>query len=175
VKSSPPPGAMKCRTAIRHVNCTLRHLLAERAFTRLELGTPRSGSVTHHIAWYHDRIYRFTFDFTAGAVAIPAISLATPSLLRELRCAMRMPSGRGALVSNALDPDQGELRVFAPRGVLTLSITVRNDAYGYCTEKLVRLTDRVIRWTWNSAANAATDLGGTARPSAASPGRVRVD
>jgi len=44
----------------------------------------------------------------------------------------------------SLDPEKGELRTFVKHGSLTISITVRNDAYEYCAEYLVELAAEVL-------------------------------
>ena len=130
-------------TATRRVNETLRELMAQSAFKRLELGKARVGRVTNRIFWHHDRACRFIIDFDASAVSMPALAPATPRLVRELQCPARS-TGMGA---PALDPSKGELRVFTCRGTLTLSVTVLNDAFDHCTEYLINLADLALRLT----------------------------
>lgn len=119
----------------------------QRAFQHLHLGKVSRGRLTHRILWHHDRMYRFVVDFDAGAVTIPSLLPATLStqLLRELRGSLRPVSSSGTGERTQLDPDKGELRVFLKHGSLTLSITVRNDAYEYCTQQLVRLANEALK------------------------------
>ena len=134
------------RSTVTHrVNDTLRELLAQSTFRQLELGKARVGRVTNRIFWHHDRSYRFILDFDASAVAMPALMKVTPQLVRELQGQGRAGGFDGLA---ALDPTKGELRVFSPRGSLTLSVTVLNNAFEYCTEYLINLADRAIRLDW---------------------------
>lgn len=137
-------------TATQRVNDTLRELLAQSAFRQLELGKARVGRVTNRIFWQHDRSYRFILDFDAGAVAMPALMRATPQLLRELQGQARS-MGVGVFDGcAALDPTKGELRVFSLRGSLTLSVTVLNNAFEYCTEYLINLAGAALRSDWTA-------------------------
>lgn len=131
----------------RRISHTLEEFLVQRAFQHLHLGKVRVGRLTHRILWHQDRVYRFVVDFDAGAVTIPSLLPATlsPQLLRELRGSLRPVSSSGSCERTQLDPEKGELRVFLKHGSLTLSITVRNDAYEYCTQQLVRLADDVLK------------------------------
>ncbi|WP_153067488.1 hypothetical protein [Steroidobacter cummioxidans] len=135
-------------TATQRVNCTLRELLDQGAFRRLELGKARAGRVTNRIFWHHDRSYRFILDFDASAVAMPALMRATPQLVRELQGPMRPTSGLVLDGLATLDPSKGELRVFSLRGSLTLSVTVLNNAFEYCTEYLIHLAGAAVRSGW---------------------------
>lgn len=131
----------------RRVSETLEQQLARGTFDRLDLGKARVGRITHRIYGHHDRAYRFVLDFDADAVTIPSLLPATlpPSLHRELRCVLRPTLSNGVKERVRLDPEKGELRVFQSRGLLTLSVTVRNDAYEYCTDQLIKLADEVFK------------------------------
>ncbi len=130
----------------RRVSETLEQLLGHGMFGHLDLGKARVGRITHRIHGHHERAYRFVLDFDADAVTIPSLLPATlpPSLHRELRCVLRPILANGLKEHIRVDPEKGELRVFQNRGSLTLSITVRNDAYEYCTDQLIRLADEVL-------------------------------
>lgn len=71
------------------------------------------------------------------SVTIPSVSPGTPEHLRGLRSFLRSANAHSECTS--IDPEKGELRVFVKHGSLTLSITVRNDAYEYCAEQLLNL------------------------------------
>lgn len=131
----------------RRVSETLEQLLARGTFGHLDLGKARVGRITHRIHGHHDRAYRFVLDFDADAVTIPSLLPAAlpPSLQRELRCVLRPILSNGVKERVRLDPEKGELRVFQSRGLLTLSVTVHNDAYEYCTDQLVKLVDEVLK------------------------------
>jgi hypothetical protein len=88
--------------------------------------------------WHHNRTYRFVLDIESDAVMFPGMLPATlPSqLVRELQAYLRH--------DDCIDPQRGESRMFVQHGALTLSVTVKGDAYEYCTEYLVRLADRVL-------------------------------
>lgn len=128
----------------RRISHSLEEFLVQRAFQHLHLGKMSRGRLTHRIHWHHDRVHRFVVDFDAGAVTMPSLLPATLStqLLRELRGSLRPVASGGR---TQLDPEKGELRVFLKHGSLTLSITVRNDAYEYCTQQLVRLADEMLK------------------------------
>lgn len=130
----------------RRVSETLEQLQGRGTFGHLDLGKARVGRITHRIHGHHERAYRFVLDFDADAVTIPSLLPATlsPSLHRELRCVLRPILSNGLKEHIRVDPEKGELRVFQNRGLLTLSITVRNDAYEYCTDQLIRLADEVL-------------------------------
>lgn len=138
-------------TVTRRVNDTLRALLDQSAFRQLELGKARVGRVTNRIFWHHDRSYRFILDFDAGAVSIPSLMRATPQLVRELHSQARSLGSGYFDGCEALDPAKGELRVFSLRGSLTLSVTVLNNAFEYCTEYLINLADIALRLEWAGA------------------------
>lgn len=129
----------------RRVNDALEKFLRRGVFEQLELGKVRVGRMTHRILWHHNRVYRFVLDLDAGAVMFPSILPATlpPQLLRELRCFLRPPSGAGN-GQYLLDAERGELRVFVQHGALTLSVTVKNDAYEYCIDNLIGLADGIL-------------------------------
>ena len=122
----------------RRVTDTLEKYLRQGEFRQLQLGKLRVGRMTHRVLWHHDRMYRFVLDVDAGAVIFPSLLPATlpPQLIRELRGFLRPDGG--------IEREFGELRVFVQHGALTLSVTVTNDAYEYCTNHLVRLADRVL-------------------------------
>lgn len=134
-------------TLTRRVNCTLEQMLEQRTFHDLELGKARVGRITHRIHWHHDRMHRFVLDFDAGAVTIPSLlpTSLPPALLREIRCFIRPVCANATRERIQLDADKGELRMFEKHGSLTVSITVRNDAYEYCTGQLIRLAQDVLR------------------------------
>jgi hypothetical protein len=137
-------------TVTRRVNDTLRALLAQSAFGHLELGKARVGRVTNRIFWHDERSYRFIIDFDAGALTMPALMRATPQVVRELQAQARS-TGTGCFDGCAgLDPTKGELRVFSLRGSLTLSVTVLDNAFEYCTEYLINLARTAIRLQWSS-------------------------
>lgn len=134
-----PVGTARMRSSlVRRVTDALETFDRKGEFRQLQLGKLRVGRMTHRVLWHHDRVYRFVLDVDAGAVMFPAILPATlpPQLLRELRLFLRVDAG--------IDPDRGELRVFMQHGALTLSVTVRRDAYEYCIDRLVRVADRVL-------------------------------
>lgn len=137
-------------TVTQRVNDTLRELLDQAAFSQLELGKARVGRVTNRLFWFHDRSYRFILDFDASAVAMPDLMRATPQLVRELQGQARSMGGGVFDGCAALDPTKGELRVFSSRGSLTLSVTVLNNAFEYCTEYLITLADIAIRLDWTA-------------------------
>jgi hypothetical protein len=130
-------GRMRC-SAARRVTDTLENLYWQGEFKQLHVGKLRVGRMTHRMLWHYDRMYRFALDVDAGAVMFPSLLPATlPSqLLRELRLFLRPDGG--------IEREFGELRVFIQHGALSLSVTVANDAYEYCTNHLVRLADRVL-------------------------------
>lgn len=130
-------GRMRCSPA-RRVTDTLEQLYWRGEFEQLHVGKLRVGRMTHRVLWHHDRIYRFALDMDAGAVVFPSLLPATlpPQLLRELRLFLRPDGG--------IEREFGELRVFVQHGALSLSVTVANDAYEYCTNHLVRLAGRVL-------------------------------
>lgn len=130
------PGAQR-------VNGILDGFVRRQVFQSVQFGKTRVGRMNHRIAW-QGRVCRFALDIDAGAVLLPAFLPAPmpPQLLRELRCFMRSACANGA--RDQLDPRKGELRVFVHHGTLTLSITVRNNAYEYCTEQLVQLADEIL-------------------------------
>jgi len=134
-------------TLTRRVNGTLEQMLEQRTFRDLELGKARVGRITHRIHWHHDRIHRFVLDFDAGAVSIPSLLSTSlpPELLREIRGFLRPTCATAAKERTHLDADKGELRMFEKHGSLTVSITVRNDAYEYCTTQLIQLAREVLR------------------------------
>nr|WP_298721339.1 hypothetical protein [uncultured Steroidobacter sp.] len=136
-------------TVTQRVNDTLRELLEQNAFRQLELGKARVGRVTNRIFWHHDRSYRFILDFDASAVTMPALMPAVPQLVRQLQGPSRSMSGCALDARAALDPTKGELRVFSLRGSLTLSVTVLNNAFEYCTEYLINLAGAAIRSDWS--------------------------
>ena len=139
-------------TVTQRVNDTLRELLEQDAFRQLELGKARVGRVTNRIFWHHDRSYRFILDFDASAVTMPALMRAAPQLVRELQGQSRSMHGLVLEARAALDPTKGELRVFSLRGSLTLSVTVLNNAFEYCTEYLINLASAAIRSEWSAGA-----------------------
>jgi len=138
------------KTVTQRVNGTLRELLEQDAFHRLELGKVRLGRVINRIVWRHDRSFRFILDFDSGAVAMPALMRATPQLVRELQGQSRTTSALELDGLAALDPTKGELRVFCLRGSLTLSVTVLNNAFEYCTEYLINLAAAAVRSGWTA-------------------------
>lgn len=131
----------------RRVSGTLEQLRTHGTFDHLDFGKARVGRITHRIHGHHQRTYRFVHDLDADAVTIPSLLPATlpPALHREVRCVLRPIVSHGVRDGMRLDPEKGELRVFQSRGSLTLSITIRNDAYEYCTDHLIRLADDVLR------------------------------
>ncbi|HWK49186.1 MAG TPA: hypothetical protein VNR40_04835 [Steroidobacter sp.] len=134
-----PVRAVRLRSSLaRRVTDTLEKFYRQGEFRQLQLGRLRVGRMTHRVLWHHDRSYRFVLDVDAGAVIFPSLLPATlpPQLLRDLRCFLRPDGG--------IEREFGELRVFVQHGALTLSVTVTNDAYEYCTSHLVRLADRVL-------------------------------
>jgi hypothetical protein len=137
-------------TLTQRLNRTLARLLLRHAVEHVELGKARVGLITHRIHWHRNRAYRFVLDFDAGAVSIPSLAPGSPpqELLRELRNVMRPVANgagaNGAIEREALGPEKGELRTFVKHGSLTISITVRNDAYEYCAEYLVALASEVL-------------------------------
>ncbi len=150
-------------TLTRRVNDTLEQLLAQRVFHQLELGKARVGRITHRLHWHRDGIHRFVLDFDAGAVSIPSLlpTNLPPALLREIRSFIRPVCANSAKERSQLDPDKGELRTFEKHGSLTVSITVRNDAYEYCTDQLVRLANQVLgtfRTSVHDVASARTQM-----------------
>ena len=132
-------------TLTQRLNRTLARLLLRHAVEHIELGKARVGLITHRIHWHRHRAYRFVLDFDAGAVSIPSLAPGSPpqELLRELRNVMR-PVANATIERESLDPEKGELRTFVKHGSLTISITVRNDAYEYCAEYLVALASEVL-------------------------------
>lgn len=128
---------MRC-SAARRVTDTLEKLYWQGEFKQLHVGKLRVGRMTHRMLWHHDRVYRFALDMDAGAVMFPSLLPATlpAQLPRELRLFLRPDGG--------IERELGELRVFVQHGALSLSVTVANDAYEYCTDHLVRLADRVL-------------------------------
>jgi hypothetical protein len=130
-------GRMRCLLA-RRVTDALERFYRQGEFGQLQLGKLRVGRMTHRVLWHHGRVYRFVLDVDAGAVMFPSLLPATlpPQLLRELRTFLRPDGG--------IAREFGEVRVFVQHGVLSLSVTVANDAYEYCTNHLVRLADRVL-------------------------------
>jgi hypothetical protein len=138
--SNPVPaghGRMRCSLA-RRVTDALERFHWQGEFRQLHLGRLRVGRMTHRVLWHHDRVYRFALDVDAGAVMFPSLLPATlpPQLLRELRAFLRPDGG--------IEREFGEVRVFVQHGALSLSVTVANDAYEYCTNHLVRMADRVL-------------------------------
>jgi hypothetical protein len=134
-----PTASVRLRSSLgRRVTDTLEKYLRQGEFRALQMGRLRVGRMTHRVLWHHNRAYRFVLDVDAGAVIFPSLLPATlpPQLLRELRCFLRADGG--------IEREFGELRVFVQHGALTLSVTVANDAYEYCTNHLVRLADRVL-------------------------------
>lgn len=132
-------------TVTQRVHVTLHELSKQAAFRRLELGKRRVGRVTNRIFWHHDRGYRFILDLDANAVAMPDVMAATPQRVRELQGQSRSISSLVLEARAALDPTKGELRIFSLRGSLTLSVTVLNNAFEYCTQYLINLADAAIR------------------------------
>jgi hypothetical protein len=131
---------------LRRVTTTLEELRWQRAFQHLAVGKARDARIPYRMLWHYDRVYRFVLDLEAGAVIFPSILPATlpPQLLRELKWFLRTSFGLGQSSGAQLDRQRGELRVFVQHGALTLSITVTNDAYEYCTQFLVRLAEEVL-------------------------------
>jgi hypothetical protein len=136
-------------TVTRRVNDTLRALLDQAAFRQLELGKARVGRVIHRIFWHYDRSYRFILDFDASAVTMPSLMRATPQLVRELQGQARSLGSGYFDGCEALDPTKGELRVFTRRGSLTLSVTVLDNEFEYCTGYLINLADIAVRLEWS--------------------------
>jgi hypothetical protein len=134
----------------RRVSEVLDGLLQRGTFQQVLFGKVRVGRVTHRVLWLQGRVYRFTLDLDAGAVMFPALLPATapvampPQLPRELKAFLRPVAAGAVRDANQIDPGKGELRVVMLHGSLTLSITVRDDAYEYCTEQLVRTADAVL-------------------------------
>ena len=143
-------------TLTRRVNGTLEQMLEQRTFRDLELGKARVGRITHRIHWHHDCSHRFVLDFDAGAVSIPSLlpTSLPPTLLREIRGFLRPTCASAAKERAQLDADKGELRMFEKHGSLTVSITVHNDAYEYCTDQLIQLAQEVLRIFRESAHDA---------------------
>jgi hypothetical protein len=131
---------------LARVTSTLEELRWQYAFRHLVMGKARDGRMPYRMLWHYERLYRFVLDLEAGAVIFPSMLPATlpPQLLRELKWFLRTSTGIGQDGGAKLDPELGELRVFVQHGALTLSITVINDAYEYCTHFLVRLADQVL-------------------------------
>jgi hypothetical protein len=155
-------------TLTQRLNRTLARLLLRHAVEHVELGKARVGLITHRIRWHRNHAYRFVLDFDAGAVSIPSLAPGSPpqDLLRELRNVMR-PAANGPISNGtaangtaereSLDPEKGEVRTFVKHGSLTISITVRNDAYEYCAEYLVELAGEVLN-AYTTAAESSDAL-----------------
>ena len=131
----------------RRVKLALDQFVAQGVFQHVDGGHLRVGRLTHRVLWHHDRPHRFVLDFDAGAVTLPSLLPATlpPRLVRELRGIMRQASSSLPRERTQFDPDKAELRIFMKHGSLTLSMTVRNDCYEYCTQQLIALADGVLR------------------------------
>ncbi|HEY4368933.1 MAG TPA: hypothetical protein VGN07_16985 [Steroidobacteraceae bacterium] len=134
----------------RRVSEVLGGFLQRGTFQEVHFGKVRVGRVTHRVLWHHGRVYRFMLDLDAGAVMFPALLPATasvampPQLPRELKAFLRSVVAGAARETNQIDPEKGELRVVMLHGSLTISITVRGDAYEYCMEQLMRTADALL-------------------------------
>lgn len=120
--------------------------LSELASCRLRVGKQtREGRQIHRVTWKDGRDLRFVFELDAGAVSIPglvsmsALGIAHRDVRQVLRPYLTLKQER-----ELLDPSKGELRAFIKHGSLSLSITVINDAFEYCTNALVRIADCVL-------------------------------
>jgi hypothetical protein len=113
--------------------------------TQLTVGKVRVGRQVHRVTWCDGRDLRFVFDLDANAVATPGL-VSTSALgmgQRDIRQLLR-PYLTAKQEHDLLDPSKGELRAFVQHGSLSLSITVLNDAFEYCTNALIRIAACIL-------------------------------
>ena len=125
------------------VLATLQSDLLQAAHGPVTAGKIRVGRQVHRLTWRDGRELRFIFDLDAGAVTLSGLISTTASGMgqRDVRQLLRpyLTPER-----ELLDPRKGELRAFVQHGSLSLSITVFDDAFEYCTSALLRIADRMI-------------------------------
>lgn len=134
----------RSQAALR-VNDLLSDLVRRGELQHVHFGNMRVGRMTHRIRWHCSRELRFVLDLDASAVMFPALLPAplSPQVLRELQGFLRA-NATNANRTGRLDSNRGELRVFVQHGSLSLSVTVRNNAYEYCTDRLMRLGEEIL-------------------------------
>ncbi|WP_116807932.1 hypothetical protein [Steroidobacter cummioxidans] len=127
------------------VLATLQSDLLQHARGPMTVGKIRVGRQVHRLTWRDGRDLRFIFDLDAGAVTISGLINTTAARMdqRGVRQLLR-PYLTPSPEREVLDPRKGELRAFVQHGSLSLSITVFDDAFEYCTSTLLRIADRVI-------------------------------
>jgi hypothetical protein len=127
------------------VLATLQSDLLQHAHGPMTAGKIRVGRQVHRLTWRDGRELRFIFDLDAGAVTLSGLIGTTAAGMgqRDVRQLLR-PYLTPTRERELLDPSKGELRAFVQHGSLSLSITVFDDAFEYCTSALLRIADRII-------------------------------
>jgi hypothetical protein len=120
---------------------------AERGVFRGLSNPQRRGKTTAFtMLWHHGRRFHFVLDETAGTVSFPDLLPGVPArspMFKELKAFLHQFETDAVPDHRRIDPKKGRLKVLPRGGDVSVTLTVKNGEWEYCTRRLVHLAQEV--------------------------------
>jgi hypothetical protein len=120
---------------------------AERGVFRGLSHPQRRGKTTAFtMLWHHGRRFRFVMNETARVVSFPDLLPGVPArspMFRELKAFLHQFESDAVPEHRRIDPRKGRLKVAARAGAASVTLSVKNGEWEYCSRRLVHLAQEV--------------------------------
>jgi len=137
----------KSDASVALVTGILEGYAAKAVFRGFSAHPKRGGKAAYKMVWHHDRPFELLLDVPNGTLLFPALLPGVPSrsdMYRELRAFLKSRQTDEVPEHRRVNPAKARLTSSNQRGVVSLTLTVKDDDFDYAARKLIQIVHEIF-------------------------------
>jgi len=143
----PTKTPAKSDASIALVTGILEGYAAKAVFRGFSAHPKRGGKAVYKMVWHHERPFELLLDVHHGALLFPAVLPGVPSrsdMYRELRAFLKSRQTDEVTEHRRVNPAKARITLSNQRGIVSLSLTVKDGDFDYATRKLIQIVHEIF-------------------------------
>ncbi len=132
---------------IAQVTGILEGYAAKAVFRGFSAHPESSGKAIYRMVWHHDRPFELSLDVPAKTLRFPAVLPGVPArsdMYRELRAFLKSRQTDEVPEHRRVNPAKARLMSSNQRGVVSLTLTVKDGDFDYATRKIIHIVHEIF-------------------------------
>jgi hypothetical protein len=143
----PTKTPAKSDASVALVTGILEGYAAKAVFRGFSAHPKRGGKAAYKMVWHHERPFELLLDVQHGALLFPAVLPGVPSrsdMYRELRAFLKSRQTDEVPEHRRVNPAKARVTLSNQRGIVSLSLTVKDGDFDYATRKLIQIVHEIF-------------------------------
>lgn len=120
---------------------------AKAVFRGFSAHPKRGGRAVYKMIWHHDRPFELLLDTARKTLQFPQVLPGVPmrsAMYRELRAFLKERQSGELPEHRSVDPAKARLTVANERGMVSVTMTVKDSDFDYATRKLIHVVHEIF-------------------------------